>query len=156
MRPDSAPVMVCAYCHVEVLEGENLSNSGDGVHVHFNKYTDCTEQFAAKTYAEKILDGKLDLEQLRLECNQRLKELPLDLAQGLSFDDGSWIGWEAFKRDIQKHLAKLIGDNVNLTQADASKIIAFLSASYMAATDGASRAEFKRLADELRRVSGQK
>jgi hypothetical protein len=42
-----------------------------------------------------------------------------------------------------------------LTPEDANKIIRFLSAAYMAVESEEARAEFNRLANELRRVSGQ-
>ncbi|NOV03564.1 N-acetylmuramoyl-L-alanine amidase [Paenibacillus sp. LMG 31457] len=38
---------------------------------------------------------------------------------------------------------------------DANKIIAFLSAAYMATDDPQAREEFHRLANELRKASGQ-
>ncbi|BFT73459.1 MULTISPECIES: N-acetylmuramoyl-L-alanine amidase [Paenibacillus] len=38
---------------------------------------------------------------------------------------------------------------------DANKIIAFLSAAYMATEDPQARDEFHRLANELRKASGQ-
>ncbi|TXK84050.1 N-acetylmuramoyl-L-alanine amidase [Paenibacillus sp. N3.4] len=38
---------------------------------------------------------------------------------------------------------------------DANKIIAFLSAAYFATTDPQARAEFNRLANELRKASDQ-
>lgn len=43
-----------------------------------------------------------------------------------------------------------------LSVEDANKIIAFLQASYMATTDKDARKEFNRLANELRKASGQK
>jgi N-acetylmuramoyl-L-alanine amidase len=43
-----------------------------------------------------------------------------------------------------------------LSVEDANKIIAFLSASYMATTNKEARKEFNRLANELRKASGQK
>ncbi|MDR6551247.1 N-acetylmuramoyl-L-alanine amidase [Paenibacillus qinlingensis] len=38
---------------------------------------------------------------------------------------------------------------------DANKIIAFLSAAYFATTDAEARKEFNRLANEVRKASGQ-
>ncbi|OBZ13327.1 N-acetylmuramoyl-L-alanine amidase family protein [Bacillus sp. FJAT-26390] len=79
----------------------------------------------------------------------------------LMYNKGTWLGWTAFKAAVAAKLVPQIlkeeEDELTklLAQSDANKIIAFLSASYMAASDGVSRAEFKRLANELRRVSGQ-
>jgi hypothetical protein len=42
-----------------------------------------------------------------------------------------------------------------LSVEDANKIIAFLSAAYMATEDAEAREEFHRLANELRKSSGQ-
>jgi hypothetical protein len=42
-----------------------------------------------------------------------------------------------------------------LSVQDANTIIAFLSAAYNATQDGEARAEFHRLANELRKASGQ-
>ncbi|SDM86562.1 hypothetical protein SAMN04487897_101300 [Paenibacillus sp. yr247] len=42
-----------------------------------------------------------------------------------------------------------------LSVADANKIIAFLSAAYLATEDTVAREEFHRLANELRKASGQ-
>jgi hypothetical protein len=42
-----------------------------------------------------------------------------------------------------------------LSQEDANKIIQFLSAAWFATESEEARAEFKRLANELRKASGQ-
>ncbi|GGI43630.1 hypothetical protein GCM10008018_03080 [Paenibacillus marchantiophytorum] len=42
-----------------------------------------------------------------------------------------------------------------LSVEDANKVIAFLSAAYFATNDQQARAEFNRLANELRKASGQ-
>ncbi|MGG1553170.1 DUF1906 domain-containing protein [Paenibacillus ferrarius] len=46
-------------------------------------------------------------------------------------------------------------DPVTMTAKDANAIIPFLSAGYMATTSAAARGEFHRLANELRKASGQ-
>ncbi|MCZ8514803.1 peptidoglycan recognition family protein [Paenibacillus filicis] len=68
---------------------------------------------------------------------------------GKSFDD--------FLQDVAKELRdSTLPENTNeLTAEDANKMIAFLSAAYYATKDPAARAEFHRLANELRRISGQ-
>ncbi len=88
--------------------------SGGNKRVHFNNETDCPEQLTAGYYAKLLLDGKLDLGKLRRECNQRLMKLPCpELRAEISFDDGSFVGWAAFKRSIQVHLDRLEGESVN-------------------------------------------
>src|SRR5206468_9480731 len=60
--------------------------------------------------------------------------------------------------DVAQELAdSLIPDTpeVLLTAEDADKLIGFLSAGYFATEDAAARSEFNRLANELRRISGQ-
>jgi N-acetylmuramoyl-L-alanine amidase len=58
------------------------------------------------------------------------------------------ISMDQFRRDVGKGEYKMSPD-------DANKIIAFLSAGWFVCKDKASQDEFKRLADELRKVSGQ-
>ncbi|MUT66145.1 N-acetylmuramoyl-L-alanine amidase [Paenibacillus sp. NEAU-GSW1] len=43
-----------------------------------------------------------------------------------------------------------------ISAEDANKIIKFLSAGYSTTSDAEARAEFNRLANELRKASGQK
>lgn len=47
------------------------------------------------------------------------------------------------------------GGSVLLNPEDANKIIRFLSAAYFATDSAEARAEFNRLANELRKASGQ-
>lgn len=62
-----------------------------------------------------------------------------------------------FVRDVEdEYRASVIPEpKVLITADDANKIIRFLSASYFAVNDAAAKAEFNRLANELRRISGQ-
>lgn len=50
---------------------------------------------------------------------------------------------------------KLKKEEPEMTKEDANKIIGFLSAAFIASNDPEAQAEFHRLANELRRVSGQ-
>jgi hypothetical protein len=50
---------------------------------------------------------------------------------------------------------KLKKEEPEMTKEDANKVIAFLSAAYMATNSKDAQAEFRRLANELRKVSGQ-
>lgn len=77
--------------------------------------------------------------------------------------DGSWGGWKAFVASVEAKLTGSGDDNRDdeeeeepmITPEDANKIILFLSAAYMATTSEEARKEFNRLANELRRASGQ-
>ncbi|CAM4187127.1 N-acetylmuramoyl-L-alanine amidase [Paenibacillus alkaliterrae] len=73
----------------------------------------------------------------------------------LMYDNGSWAGWAVFKNTVA---AKLKPKEVEheMTKEDADKIIEFLKAGYAISAEPASRNEFNRLANELRKVSGQK
>lgn len=68
--------------------------------------------------------------------------------------DGGWSGWRAFVARVEALLEEEEEEPM-LDPKDANAIIRFLSAAYMATTDPQARAEFNRLANELRRVSGQ-
>lgn len=77
--------------------------------------------------------------------------------------DGNWGGWKAFVASVDAKLKGGGNDNRGegeeeepmLTPEDANKVILFLSAAYMATTSEEARKEFNRLANELRRASGQ-
>lgn len=79
--------------------------------------------------------------------------------------DGEWGGWESFVATVRTKLNANTGggdgdgggegEEPMLTPEDANKIIRFLSAAYFATESEEARAEFNRLANELRRVSGQ-
>lgn len=62
-----------------------------------------------------------------------------------------------FVRDVEaEYRASVIPEpQVQITAEDANKMIGFLSASYFAVNDASAQAEFNRLANELRRISGQ-
>ncbi|MFF2888001.1 N-acetylmuramoyl-L-alanine amidase family protein [Paenibacillus sp. NPDC057967] len=72
-------------------------------------------------------------------------------------DEGDWSGWRAFVASVDAKL-KDDGGEVEepmLKPEDANAIILFLSAAYMSTKVPEARREFNRLANELRRVSGQ-
>ncbi|MCR2804950.1 peptidoglycan recognition protein family protein [Paenibacillus soyae] len=79
--------------------------------------------------------------------------------------DGEWGGWESFVTAVRTKLNANAGggdgdgggeeEEPMLTPQDANKIIRFLSAAYMTVESEEARKEFNRLANELRRVSGQ-
>jgi N-acetylmuramoyl-L-alanine amidase CwlA len=69
----------------------------------------------------------------------------------------SWgKSWQDVINTVQAHYNELVkGDGHMLSAEDANKIIAFLSAAYMATNVTAAQDEFHRLANELRKASGQ-
>ncbi|GAB7055773.1 MULTISPECIES: peptidoglycan recognition family protein [unclassified Paenibacillus] len=62
-----------------------------------------------------------------------------------------------FVRDVEEeYRASVIPEpQILISAEDANKMIRFLSASYFAVNDASAQAEFHRLANELRRISGQ-
>lgn len=83
---------------------------------------------------------------------QPIHGVSVDLDQ--SSGDVGW--WNTLPLAIQQPDASTgeVNDYM-LNKEDANKIIAFIQAAYMAAGSAESRTEFHRLADELRKVSGQ-
>lgn len=93
--------------------------------------------------------------------------------------DGNWTGWKQFLNRVQNRLNELSDANkpipdsnepkeddnrnvdsgreeeYNMNAADANKVIQFLSAAYFATDNAEARKEFNRLANELRKASGQ-
>ncbi len=69
--------------------------------------------------------------------------------------------FQSFVQDVvNEYRASLVTEpapepQTRISAEDANKIIGFLSASYFTAEDQAAKAEFHRLANELRRISGQ-
>jgi len=78
--------------------------------------------------------------------------------------DGKWSGWTVFVNKVNEKLKSLNPDNSGepegeadlMSVEDANKIIKFLSAAYLATDSKEARIEFNRLANELRKASGQK
>lgn len=87
--------------------------------------------------------------------------------------DGKWTGWTEYVNRVQAKLNEITAaltpppavvppsaskpvEEYRMNEADANKIIQFLSAAYNATTNADARKEFNRLANELRKASGQK
>lgn len=80
------------------------------------------------------------------------------LCPRLMYDNGSWKGWQTFKAQVAAALAAPPAkEEVKpvLSAEDANKIILFLSAAYMSTSVVEARKEYNRLANELRKASGQ-
>jgi len=86
--------------------------------------------------------------------------------------DGKWTGWTQFINRVQLKLNELKNasngikdddtrsdseetEEYQMNAEDANKIIKFLSAAYFATSNAEARKEFNRLANELRKASGQ-
>lgn len=80
--------------------------------------------------------------------------------------DGKWTGWMEFKQKVNDKLLEISDEDepphygeenggYMMSEEDANKIIKFLSAAYYATNDKEARVEFNRLANELRKASGQ-
>jgi len=127
-----------------------------------------TLQRAAQLVAELLLERNWGTDRLRRHYDWSGKNCPRIMNA-----DGNWSGWDSFVNRVSQSLNELRGgggtvsdqadddaqiiDNggVTMTVEDANKIIRFLSAAYMATSDREARREFNRLANELRKASGQ-
>lgn len=83
----------------------------------------------------------------RLDPSRRTDPVGALALVGKSFDD--------FVADVAAEYESCLEPDILISSEDANKMIAFLSAAYFATDDAAAQAEFHRLANELRRVSGQ-
>jgi lysozyme len=108
----------------------------------------------------------------RDEVGFELGEFPLWIAHygtNKPLDDSTWDKWTVFQYTSSGSVPGIVG-NVDMNEynggvselagyqmsaEDANKVIAFLKAGYDFVNDAESHAEFKRLANELRKVSGQ-
>jgi lysozyme len=108
----------------------------------------------------------------RDEVGEGLGEFPLWIAHygaATPLSNGTWKDWTVFQYSSTGAVPGIIG-NVDMNEyngsvselvgyqmsaKDANKVIAFLKAGYDFVNDPESHAEFKRIANELRKVSGQ-
>ncbi|MBP1990191.1 M23 family metallopeptidase [Paenibacillus eucommiae] len=86
-----------------------------------------------------------------LHFEVRLKSTP---SYGYGTDTNPGVYLERFMPNV-KELGKVEGAKINMDKKDADKIILFLSAAYGATASKDAQAEFHRLANELRKASGQ-
>jgi N-acetylmuramoyl-L-alanine amidase len=103
---------------------------------------------AAALTASMLKERGWGTDRLRRHYDWSGKNCPRKMNQ-----DGDWGGWDSFVAQVNTLLQE--EEEEMLDPKDANNIIRFLSAAYMATTDPQARAEFNRLANELRRVSGQ-
>lgn len=71
----------------------------------------------------------------------------------LMYDDGRWTGWTAFCNMVGYKIKAMEGEK-RMSKEDAEKIIRFLSAGWFATESPEARAEFHRLANEVRKAAG--
>lgn len=130
-----------------------------------------TLQHAARLVAGMLLERNWGTDRLRRHYDWSGKNCPRIMNA-----DGKWTGWKSFVDNVAVNLKQLkAGDGeanddglgsdgehrndedggVTMSVEDANKIIRFLSAAYMATPDKEARKEFNRLANELRKASGQ-
>lgn len=103
---------------------------------------------AAKFVAKLLHDRGWEVDRLRRHYDWSGKICPR-----LMYDNGKWTGWHNFKSMVQAELDDL--RRYKMSPEDANKIIKFLGVAWELAKDDASRKEFNRLANELRKASGQ-
>jgi len=133
-----------------------------------------TLKYAARLVAGMLFERNWGIDRLRRHYDWSGKNCPR-----LMNADGKWTGWRTFVENVASNLTQLQASDdewndpsedalgsmepnrydenggVTMSVEDANKIIRFLSAAYMATTDKEARKEFNRLANELRKVSGQ-
>src|SRR5690625_2462234 len=103
---------------------------------------------AVKFIAKMLNDRGWGVDRLRRHHDWSGKNCPR-----LMNNDGRWSRWEAFKNEVQAELKRLRRYKVN--PDDANKIIKFLGVAWELSSDEASKNEFNRLANELRKASNQ-
>ncbi|MEK3882068.1 N-acetylmuramoyl-L-alanine amidase [Paenibacillus sp. PL2-23] len=122
-----------------------------GIEITESGNYDATLDNASTLVASMLKDRGWGTDRLRRHYDWSGKNCPR-----LMNEDGDWSGWEAFVASVDTKLDDDGGgEEPMLTPEDANKIIRFLSAGYFATDSEDAREEFNRLANELRRVSGQ-
>ena len=135
----------------------NTAGSGNrtsiGIEICESGNYDVTLRNAAELVAGMLQQRGWGTDRLRRHYDWSGKNCPR-----LMNSDGGWKGWLDFVGMVKEKLdasGEGGGDEEVLKPEDANNIIRFLSAAYMATDSPDARKEFNRLANELRRVSGQ-
>lgn len=105
---------------------------------------------AASLVASMLKERGWGVERLRRHYDWSGKNCPRLMNAG-----GDWSGWTSFVASVEAKMKDGEGKPM-LKPEDANAIILFLSAAYMSTTVPEARKEFNRLANELRKASGQK
>ena len=112
-----------------------------------------TLNHAAELVAKMLYERGWEIDRLRRHYDWSGKNCPR-----LMNANGQWSGWTAFVNKVTEKLQSLKQEREanEMNAEDANKIIKFLSAAYSATDNKEARSEFNRLANELRKASGQK
>jgi len=114
-----------------------------------------TLENAIELVANMLIERKWGVDKLRRHFDWSGKNCPR-----LMNTDGKWTEWTQFVNRVSKKVIELTGGtsgegDYQMNAEDANKVIRFLSAAYMATEDKEAKNEFNRLANELRKASGQ-
>lgn len=144
----------------------SAATSGDrtsiGIEICESGNYDRTLENASLLVANLLKERNWGIERLRRHYDWNGKNCPR-----LMNADGKWLGWLDFKQKVSTKLHEISDEDVYthsdegnggymMSEADANKIIKFLSAAYYATNNKEAKLEFNRLANELRKASGQK
>ncbi|MGO4345552.1 N-acetylmuramoyl-L-alanine amidase family protein [Paenibacillus sp. MCAF9] len=163
-RTASYHIVVDEHGAIECLPlNENAWHAGDGSGVASGNRTSIGMELCESGNYAKTLNNAVELvaamlkergwqvDRLRRHYDWSGKICPRKMYNG-----GKWSGWNMFKERVAARLQSIKEEENMMKPADANKIIAFLSAAHGLAQDKASRDEAHRLANELRKASGQK
>lgn len=119
--------------HVEICESGNYAQ---------------TLENAVQLVAKMLKEHGWGVDRLRRHWDWSGKVCPR-----LMYDGGKWTGWVAFKQRVQVELNK--EDEYMLKPEDAEKVIGLLGKIWQMLPGQDSKDEIHRLANELRKASGQ-
>ncbi|MFD0587886.1 N-acetylmuramoyl-L-alanine amidase family protein [Paenibacillus sp. GCM10027627] len=123
-----------------------------GIEITESGNYDQTLENAASLVAAMLVERDWGTDRLRRHYDWSGKNCPR-----LMNEDGKWGGWTAFVNRVEELINDDDGEEEEpmLDAKDANAIILFLSAAYMSTNVPDARKEFNRLANELRKASGQ-
>jgi len=168
---------------IECIPTNEVSwHAGDGSGSNSGNRTSISIEICESGRYERTLENASDLVAAMLkergwgvEALRRHHDWSGKICPRLMYDNGTWKGWYNFKDNVAAKLAVLNkqeetdmetrpaqpdpdpgeGGEQMLSAEDANKIILFLSAAYMSTEVAEARKEYNRLANELRKASGQ-
>lgn len=131
-----------------------------GIEICESGQYELTLEHAAQLVASMLKERNWNVDRLRRHYDWSGKNCPRTMNA-----NGNWSGWSSFVQRVRAKLASqsTTPDNngpdeseaSKMSVEDANKIIRFLSAAYAATDSKEARDEFHRLANVLRKVSGQ-
>ncbi|SFE11697.1 N-acetylmuramoyl-L-alanine amidase [Paenibacillus algorifonticola] len=142
---------------------ENTWHSGDGSKAGSGNRTSISIEICESGDYSKALDNAVELVADMLKQRgwgvdrlRRHYDWSGKICPRLMYDGGKWTGWVAFKNRVAE---KLQESELEMKVEDANAIITFIKAEWAAAHakgDTARKTEANRLANVLRKASGQK